>query len=148
MKWIFLLFWGKQRIRIKKTSKAIDDKIEISKSISTNENIEKKYISNNENSQNDINLINRDEEKVINEENLLYISAPLVGTYYQSSKPGEPPFISIGDKVNKGQTICIIEAMKIFNEIEAEVTGIVKEILVDDGTPVEFNQKLVIITQE
>ena len=73
------------------------------------------------------------------------IKSPLVGTFYKSSKPGEPPFINIGDQIKKGDTICIIEAMKIFNEIEAEVSGKIIKILVEDGTPVEYDQPLVII---
>ena len=72
-------------------------------------------------------------------------TAPLVGTFYQSAKPGTPPFVKEGDKITKGQIICIIEAMKIFNEIEAEHSGIVMKILVQDGTPVEYGQPLMII---
>ena len=68
--------------------------------------------------------------------------APLVGTFYLSPKPGEPSFINIGDKVTKGQTLCIIEAMKIFNEIESDYDGTVSEILLEDGSPVEFDQVL------
>ncbi|MAJ43967.1 MAG: acetyl-CoA carboxylase, biotin carboxyl carrier protein [Candidatus Marinimicrobia bacterium] len=72
-------------------------------------------------------------------------TAPLVGTYYVASKPGAPPFVKEGDSVTKGQILCIIEAMKIFNEIEAEHSGVIKKILVDDGTPVEYGQPLMII---
>ena len=74
-----------------------------------------------------------------------YITAPLVGTYYSSPKPDDPPFIKKGDKVEIGQTICIIEAMKIFNEIDAEVSGVVDEILVEDGAPVEYGQEIISI---
>jgi acetyl-CoA carboxylase biotin carboxyl carrier protein len=74
-------------------------------------------------------------------------TAPLVGTYYQSSKPGTPPFVKEGDMITKGQIICIIEAMKIFNEIESEHTGVINKILVSDGTPVEYGQPLMIISQ-
>ena len=73
------------------------------------------------------------------------ITAPLVGTFYVSPKAGDPPFIKIGDKIEVGQTICIIEAMKIFNEIESEVSGTVKEILVKDSSPVEYGQPIVSI---
>tara|TARA_B100000941_G_C28496612_1_gene551403 strand:- start:387 stop:890 length:504 start_codon:yes stop_codon:yes gene_type:complete len=72
-------------------------------------------------------------------------TAPLVGTFYAASKPGAKPFVSEGDKILKGQILCIIEAMKIFNEIESEKTGVVKKILVSDGTPVEYGQVLMII---
>ena len=76
---------------------------------------------------------------------LHYITAPLVGTYYSSPKAGDPPFIKMGDKIEIGQTICIIEAMKIFNEIESEVTGIIEKILIEDSTPVEYGQKIISI---
>lgn len=82
-------------------------------------------------------------EEVAGEE----FTAPLVGTFYQSSKPGTPPFVKEGDMITKGQIICIIEAMKIFNEIESEHTGAIKKILVSDGTPVEYGQPLMIISQ-
>ena len=65
-----------------------------------------------------------------------------MGTFYRSSKPEEPPFVEVGDKVTQGQILCIIEAMKIFNEIESEYNGTIVEILVDDSNPVEFNQSL------
>ena len=74
-------------------------------------------------------------------------TAPLVGTFYQSSKPGTPPFVKEGDMITKGQIICIIEAMKIFNEIESEHTGVINKILVSDGAPVEYGQPLMIISQ-
>ena len=67
----------------------------------------------------------------------------MVGTYYSSPKPGDPPFISKGDQIVKGQVICIIEAMKIFNELESDYSGIVKDILIDDSTPVEYDQELI-----
>ncbi len=73
------------------------------------------------------------------------ITAPIVGTFYAASSPESPPFIKVGDKLKKGQTICIIEAMKIMNEIESDVDGTVVEILPDNATPVEFNQPLVVV---
>ena len=82
------------------------------------------------------------------EENTVIIKAPLVGTYYQSTKPGSPPFISEGDIIKTGQVICIIEAMKIFNEIESEISGKVVNILIKDGTPVEYDQDLIVISPE
>ena len=72
-----------------------------------------------------------------------YITAPLVGTYYSSPKPDDPPFISVGDRVEVGQTICIIEAMKIFNDIDSEISGTVEEILIENGSPVEYGQKII-----
>jgi acetyl-CoA carboxylase biotin carboxyl carrier protein len=66
----------------------------------------------------------------------------MVGTFYRSSAPGEPPFVEVGSRIQAGQTVCILEAMKLMNELEAEAAGEVVEILVENGTPVEFGQVL------
>lgn len=71
--------------------------------------------------------------------------SPMIGTFYRSSGPDKEPFISIGQSVTKGETVCIIEAMKLFNEIEAEFTGKIVKVLVDDATPVEYDQPLFLI---
>ncbi len=73
---------------------------------------------------------------------LLEITAPMVGTFYRASAPGEPVFVELGSRISVGQPICILEAMKLMNELEAEVSGEVVEILVENGTPVEFGQVL------
>jgi len=73
---------------------------------------------------------------------LLEITAPMVGTFYRASAPGEPAFVELGSRISIGQPICILEAMKLMNELEAEVSGEVVEILVENGTPVEFGQVL------
>ena len=70
------------------------------------------------------------------------IRSPMVGTYYKAPEPGAEPYIKVGNRVTAGQTVCIIEAMKIMNEIEAEITGVVREINVEDAHPVEFGQVL------
>jgi len=70
------------------------------------------------------------------------ITAPMVGTFYRSPSPGDPPFVEVGSRITPGQTICILEAMKLMNELEAEIGGEVVEILVENGTPVEFGQVL------
>jgi acetyl-CoA carboxylase biotin carboxyl carrier protein len=70
------------------------------------------------------------------------IRSPMVGTFYKAPEPGAEPYIKVGNRVTPGQTVCIIEAMKIMNEIEAEIAGTVREILVEDGQPVEFGQVL------
>ncbi|MFN7678131.1 MAG: acetyl-CoA carboxylase biotin carboxyl carrier protein, partial [Cyanobacteriota bacterium] len=70
------------------------------------------------------------------------ITAPMVGTFYRSPAPGEPPFVELGTRIRAGQTVCILEAMKLMNELETEVAGEVVEILVENGTPVEFGQVL------
>jgi acetyl-CoA carboxylase biotin carboxyl carrier protein len=66
----------------------------------------------------------------------------MVGTYYKSPEPGSKPYVAVGDRVKKGQILCIIEAMKIMNEIESEFAGVVREILVEDAQPVEYGQAL------
>ena len=73
------------------------------------------------------------------------ILSPMPGTFYSASSPEADPFIKPGDTVSKGDTLCIIEAMKIMNEIESEKSGVIKEVIVENGSPVEFNQPLFII---
>jgi acetyl-CoA carboxylase biotin carboxyl carrier protein len=73
------------------------------------------------------------------------IRAPIVGTFYRAPAPDAPPYVKEGDRVEKGQVLCIIEAMKLMNEIESEVSGIVKKILVENGEPVEYGQPLFLI---
>ena len=74
--------------------------------------------------------------------NLLEITSPMVGTFYRAPAPEEPSFVEIGDRIQSGQTVCIIEAMKLMNELEAEVSGEIVEILVENAQPVEFGQTL------
>ena len=74
-----------------------------------------------------------------------YITSPMVGTFYRAPSPDSPPFVKVGDRVSKGQTIGIIEAMKIFNEIEAEFDCKILEILVEDGQPVEYDMPLFLV---
>jgi acetyl-CoA carboxylase biotin carboxyl carrier protein len=70
------------------------------------------------------------------------IKSPMVGTFYRSPEPGAEPYVKVGSRITGGQAVCIIEAMKIMNEIEAEITGVVREVCVDDAQPVEFGQVL------
>lgn len=77
--------------------------------------------------------------------NEVVIKSPMIGTFYRSAGPDKPPFVSIGDEVKAGQTVCIIEAMKLFNEIEAEMSGKITKVLVDDASPVEYDQRLFVI---
>jgi acetyl-CoA carboxylase biotin carboxyl carrier protein len=71
-----------------------------------------------------------------------FVKSPMVGTFYRSSAPGTKPFVEIGQAVKAGETVCIIEAMKLLNEIEADRDGVIKEILVENGQPVEYGQPL------
>ncbi len=73
------------------------------------------------------------------------VNAPMVGTFYTAASPGAPDFCKVGDSVSEGDTVCIIEAMKILNQIEADKSGVVKAILVDNAQPVEFGQPLIVI---
>ena len=131
-------FWGAQKIKLRK--KILSQVV----NVSSNENehisehinipIEKKSVENNlEDKIKTTEIVNDNSEK---------ITAPLVGTFYESPKPGEPSFINVGDTVEVGQSLCIIEAMKIFNTIESDYSGEITEILVKDGQPVEFGQPL------
>lgn len=76
------------------------------------------------------------------------ITSPMVGTFYRSPSPETPPFVEAGDEVEPGKVVCIIEAMKLFNEIEAEIKGEVVKILVENGQPVEYGQKLMLIKKQ
>ena len=73
------------------------------------------------------------------------IEAPMVGTMYRAPSPGAPPFVEVGSRISAGDVVCIIEAMKILNQIESEVSGVVREIPVENGQPVEFGQTLMIV---
>jgi acetyl-CoA carboxylase biotin carboxyl carrier protein len=75
----------------------------------------------------------------------LDIKSPMIGTFYRSGNPDNPPFVSVGDKVSKGQTVCIIEAMKLFNEIESEVSGTIVKVMVENASPVEYDQVLFVV---
>ena len=81
------------------------------------------------------------------EEDGFAVIAPMVGTFYGASSPGSAPFVQVGDRVNQGDTLCIVEAMKMMNQIEAEVSGTIKSIRVQNGEPVEYGQVLFIIDQ-
>jgi len=89
----------------------------------------------------------KEEQKVsaVNDETLHKITSPMVGTFYQSSSPESPAYVQVGDKVSVDGVVCIVEAMKLFNEIEAEVSGEIVEILVNDGQLVEYGQPLFLV---
>ena len=75
----------------------------------------------------------------------LEIKSPMVGTFYRSASPDKPPYIKVGDAVKNGQVVCMIEAMKLFNEIESEIEGVIVKILVEDAAPVEYDQVLFLV---
>lgn len=90
---------------------------------------------------------NKDTKKESEENNSKYITvkSPMVGTFYRKPSPDKPPYVNVGDNVKEGDIICIIEAMKLFNEIESEYNGKIVKVLVDDSTPVEFDQPLFLV---
>lgn len=77
--------------------------------------------------------------------NLITIKSPMIGTFYRSAGPDKDVFVNVGDSISKGSTVCIIEAMKLFNEIESEISGKIVKVLVDDATPVEYDQPLFLV---
>ena len=81
------------------------------------------------------------------EEDGYQVTAPMVGTFYSASSPGSPAFVQVGDKVNEGDTLCIVEAMKMMNQIESDVSGTIKSIRAQNGEPVEYGQVLFVIDQ-
>ncbi len=78
-------------------------------------------------------------------DNLITIKSPMIGTFYRSASPEKPPFINVGDEINEGKVVCIIEAMKLFNEIESEVKGQIVKVLAEDASPVEYDQPLFLV---
>ena len=154
--------WGMNRIKLVKSpsSRFLDNQINPNDSnyhkVSSlaSEDSSKSKNSSLSQTPNQIILESKEENNIVetdnNQRSLEYyqIKAPLVGTFYTSSKPSDPAFIKVGDKIEPGQILCIIEAMKIFNEIESEHTGKIIKILIDDATPVEFDQDLIIISPE
>lgn len=78
-------------------------------------------------------------------QNLIEIKSPMIGTFYRSSSPDKPAFVEVGDQITSGKVICILEAMKLFNEIEAEVSGKIVKVLVENATPVEYDQPLFLV---
>lgn len=84
-------------------------------------------------------------DSATDKDNLITIKSPMIGTFYRSSTPGKPPFVEIGDEITTGKVVCIIEAMKLFNEIESEVKGRIVKVLADDASPVEYDQPLFLV---
>ncbi len=131
-------FWGAQKIRLRKNIETQETQFINKRNENKTEHINIPLDQKNKDDQQEeqveiADTVDDNDEK---------INAPLVGTFYESPKPGEPAFINVGDTIEEGQSICIIEAMKIFNTIESDYSGEITEILVKDGQPVEFGQPL------
>ncbi|OGC05084.1 acetyl-CoA carboxylase, biotin carboxyl carrier protein [candidate division WOR-1 bacterium RIFOXYA12_FULL_43_27] len=88
------------------------------------------------------------EEPKNEDDGLVAITSPMVGTFYKSPSPDSPPFVNVGDQVASGKVVCIVEAMKLFNEIESEISGKIVKILVENGKPVEYGQKLMLVKKD
>tara|TARA_B100001248_G_scaffold46846_2_gene29833 strand:- start:394 stop:873 length:480 start_codon:yes stop_codon:yes gene_type:complete len=133
---------GEESIRLSKSSSATapiqNDQVNTLVNVSpskANEDISKKQIAKE--------VTNT--ESVNNNISGHEIKSPMVGTFYEAPSPGSKPFVSIGDNVNVGDTLCIIEAMKMLNQIESDKSGVIKAIMVENAQPVEFNQVLFVI---
>jgi acetyl-CoA carboxylase biotin carboxyl carrier protein len=87
----------------------------------------------------------KNEEKTGEDDKFITIKSPIIGTFYRKAAPDKPAFVEVGDTIKEGGILCVIEAMKLFNEIESEVSGTIVKILIDDATPVEFDQPLFLI---
>jgi len=125
---IEVAFWGK-KIRVLKESPNVTSNID-DETVITNNATEPSSSNNNER---------------VNDQNIKEVLSPMPGVFYSAQSPDKPPYVNEGDKVKPGQVICIIESMKIMNEIESEHSGVIKKILMNNSDPVEFNQPLFII---
>jgi len=90
-------------------------------------------------------VANSEETKSDDDSKYITVNSPIIGTFYRKPSPDKPVFASVGDMISEGDTVCIIEAMKLFNEIESEVSGKIVKVLVDDSSPVEFDQPLFLV---
>ena len=123
---------------------------QVNNNLVSNTSLDKQIISNQKSINDNISITNEPEVPQVaplGRTDLTEITSPMVGTFYRAAAPGEDPFVEIGNNVKVGQTICILEAMKLMNEIESEFNAEIVEILVDNGTPVEFGQVLMRVKQ-
>jgi len=126
------------------------DQNQVINNLVSNTSFDKPAIANQKNINDDIQVVNEPEAPQVappGRSDLTEITSPMVGTFYRASAPGEEPFVEVGNNVKVGQTICILEAMKLMNEIESEFNAEIVEILVENGTPVEFGQVLMRVKQ-
>ena len=126
------------------------DQNQISNNLVSNTSFDKQTIANQKTINDNIPLVNEPEATQVappGRSDLTEITSPMVGTFYRAAAPGEDPFVEVGNNIKLGQTICILEAMKLMNEIESEFNAEIVEILVENGTPVEFGQVLMRVKQ-
>ena len=120
------------------------------KNSASNTSFDKQITSNQKSINDNISIVNEPEvpqAAPLGRTDLTEITSPMVGTFYRAAAPGEEPFVEVGNNIKVGQTICILEAMKLMNEIESEFNAEIVEILVENGTPVEFGQVLMRVKQ-
>ena len=126
------------------------DQNQVINNLVSNTSFDKQTIANQKTINDNISVVNEPEVPQVappGRSDLTEITSPMVGTFYRAAAPGEEPFVEIGNNVKVGQTICILEAMKLMNEIESEFNAEIVEILVENGTPVEFGQVLMRVKQ-
>ena len=126
------------------------DQPQFSNTFVSNNSFERQTIANQKSVKDNVSIVNDPEVPQVvppGRSDLVEITSPMVGTFYRAAAPGEDPFVEVGNNVKVGQTICILEAMKLMNEIESELNAEIVEILVENGTPVEFGQVLMRVKQ-
>ena len=126
------------------------DQNQVINNLVSNTSFDKQTIANQKNINDNISVVNEPEPPQVappGRSDLTEITSPMVGTFYRAAAPGDEPFVEVGNNVKVGQTICILEAMKLMNEIESEFNAEIVEILVENGTPVEFGQVLMRVKQ-
>ena len=143
----FLLEGEDFKLEIKRN---LFDQNQVINNLVSNTSFDKQTIDNQKTINDNIPLVNEPEVPQVappGRSDLTEITSPMVGTFYRAAAPGEEPFVEVGNNVKVGQTICILEAMKLMNEIESEFNAEIVEILVENGTPVEFGQVLMRVKQ-
>ena len=128
----------------------LSDQNQISNNLSSNTSFDSQTIAIQKSIDDNVSKVNEPEVPQVappGRSDLTEITSPMVGTFYRAAAPGEEPFVEVGNNIKVGQTICILEAMKLMNEIESEFNAEVVEILVENGTPVEFGQVLMRVKQ-
>ena len=126
------------------------DKNQITNNLVSNTSFDRQTIANQKSINENVSIVNEPKVPQVappGRSDLTEITSPMVGTFYRAAAPGEEPFVEVGNNVKGGQTICILEAMKLMNEIESEFNAEIVEILVENGTPVEFGQVLMRVKQ-
>ena len=126
------------------------DQNQVINNLVSNTSFDKQTIASQNSLKDNVSIVNESEMPQVappGRSDLTEITSPMVGTFYRAAAPGEEPFVEVGNNVKVGQTICILEAMKLMNEIESEFNAEIVEILVENGTPVEFGQVLMRVKQ-